>query len=182
MRLKRPSLPGLLLVAALGLPGHAKPMDFTRGNDVALQVVPLNDARAQLDSLLADAATQKVTAFEPYVKWMLLEPKEGEWDFTYYDMVTAACRKHGMQWVPFLIAGPAYATPQWFKEGPESVFARCLEEGVLFVPGALAYPSEPSAPATNHARLTYGVVGEDGIEEGIRRLSVALADCLHPVA
>lgn len=66
------------------------------------------------------------------------------------------------------------------RDGP--VFARCVEEGVLFVPGELAYPHEPGPPPTNHARLTYGVVSEDGIEEGIRRLSVALTDCLNPVA
>ena len=26
------------------------------------------------------------------MKWMLLEPKEGEWDFAYYDMVVAETR------------------------------------------------------------------------------------------
>lgn len=66
------------------------------------------------------------------------------------------------------------------RDGP--VFARCLDEGVLYVPGELAYPGEPGPTPTNHARLTYGVVSEDGIEEGIRRLSIALADCLNPVA
>jgi 2-aminoadipate transaminase len=60
-------------------------------------------------------------------------------------------------------------------------FARCVEEGVLVVPGALAYPGEPGPVPTNRARLSYGVAGEEGIAEGIRRLSLALAGCLHPV-
>ncbi len=66
------------------------------------------------------------------------------------------------------------------RDGP--VFRRCIDQGVLFVPGVLAYPDEPMAPPRNHARLTYGVVSEDGIEEGIRRLSIAMADCLDPVS
>src|SRR5208283_2858213 len=35
--------------------------------------------------------------------------------------------KHGLGWVPFLIAGPYYATPEWFMESGDSVFFRCLE-------------------------------------------------------
>lgn len=104
-------------------------MHFTRGNDVALQVKSPAEARTELSATLDDAAKIGVTAFEPYVKWMLLEPEEGKWDFTYYDMVVDECTKHGMKWTPFLIAGPAYATPKWFKDGKESVFARCLEHG-----------------------------------------------------
>jgi 2-aminoadipate transaminase len=61
-------------------------------------------------------------------------------------------------------------------------FDRCLTEGVLYVPGAFAYPDEPSLPPTNRARLTYGVTGEAELAEGIRRMAAALADCLIPVA
>jgi hypothetical protein len=141
------SLAALAVVAALACaarPADAKPMDFTRGNDVGLQVIPLAEARLQLDALLSDAATQKVTAFESYVKWMLLEPEQGRWDFTYYDMVAAESRKHGMKWTPFLIAGPAYATPQWFKESKESVFARCLEHGEDTRTQSIWNPSMPA--------------------------------------
>lgn len=60
-------------------------------------------------------------------------------------------------------------------------FARCLESGVLYVPGGLAYAPEPG-PVPNHdARLSYGVAGEEGIGEGIRRLAAALAGCLATV-
>lgn len=73
--------------------------------------------------------------------------------------------------------------PEGLDMGPEGpIFNRCIEEGVLYVPGALAFPKEPAAPPTNYARLSFGVAGADGIEEGIRRLSVALAGCLDPVA
>jgi len=120
----------VFLLLLLALPAAAqKPMHFTRGNDVALQVVPLEEAKKGLDEIMAGARVQRVTAFEPYVKWMLLEPEPGKWDFSYYDVVLEACRESGMKWVPFLIAGPAYATPAWFKDGPGSVFAKCLEHG-----------------------------------------------------
>ncbi len=33
----------------------------------------------------------------------------------------------GLKWVPFLIAGSAYATPLWFHRGPHSHVYRCLE-------------------------------------------------------
>src|SRR5262249_21707383 len=62
------------------------------------------------------------------------------------------------------------------RDGP--FFARCLEEGVLYVPGALAYGNEPVPAPTNHARLSFGVAGEEGIAEGIRRLARALVGCL----
>ncbi len=53
-------------------------------------------------------------------------------------------------------------------------FARCLEEGVLYVPGDYAYPKLPGPVPTNRARLSYGVAGEPAIAEGIHRLARAL--------
>jgi 2-aminoadipate transaminase len=61
-------------------------------------------------------------------------------------------------------------------------FPRCLEHGVLYVPGAFAFPAEPGPPASNTARLCYGVPGEAELIEGVRRLAVALTECLDPVA
>jgi 2-aminoadipate transaminase len=70
--------------------------------------------------------------------------------------------------------------PEGIDTGRDGAFfARCIEEGVLYVPGALAYPGEPGPVPACHARLSFGVAGEDGIAEGIRRLATALAGCLH---
>jgi 2-aminoadipate transaminase len=57
-----------------------------------------------------------------------------------------------------------------------ALFARCLERGVLYVPGRYAFADEPGPAPTNHARLTFGVTAEAGLAEGIRRLAAALAD------
>ena len=126
--------------------GPGKPMVITVGNDVGWQVTDPEAARAAFQKCgelrcgpeKMDAHWKKrgtlytehgVTAFEPYVKWMLLEPEEGVWDPAFYDAELAAFKEHGLKWVPFLIAGPAYATPPWFKESEESVFAVELRTG-----------------------------------------------------
>jgi len=128
----------------VGRPGD--PMVVTAGNDVGWQVVDPETARkAFLQSgelrrdpqAMRDYWAQKgalyaahgVTAFEPYVKWMLMEPKEGVWDPSFYDAELEVFKANGLRWVPFLIAGPAYATPPWFKESPESLFAVDLATG-----------------------------------------------------
>ncbi|GIW87315.1 MAG: aminotransferase [Isosphaeraceae bacterium] len=54
-------------------------------------------------------------------------------------------------------------------------FARCLEEGVLYVPGAYCFAGEPVAPPSHHARLTFGVTSPEGLREGVRRMAQALA-------
>jgi 2-aminoadipate transaminase len=57
-------------------------------------------------------------------------------------------------------------------------FDACIDEGVLYVPGAYAYPTEGVAPTRNQARLTFGVTPEPGLIEGVRRLASALAKLL----
>ncbi len=73
--------------------------------------------------------------------------------------------------------------PEGVDAGPEGAFfARCLEEGVLYVPGAFAFADGPEPAPTNHARLCYGTPAETDLSEGIRRLAAALQACLDPVA
>jgi 2-aminoadipate transaminase len=84
---------------------------------------------------------------------------------------------------------PAGGLFVWFS-GPEGVdlgpngpvWPRCQEHGVIYVPGQYAFASEPVPAALNHARLCFGVPDEEDLVEGVRRLAVALADCLDPVA
>jgi 2-aminoadipate transaminase len=61
-------------------------------------------------------------------------------------------------------------------------FRRCVENGVLYVPGSHAFADEPGPPPRNTARLCFGVPGEIDLEEGVRRLAATLAECLDPVA
>jgi 2-aminoadipate transaminase len=63
-----------------------------------------------------------------------------------------------------------------------AVLARCLEEGVLYIPGSFAFPDDSGPVPTNYARICFGVPSEADLIEGVRRLSAALAECMDPVA
>jgi 2-aminoadipate transaminase len=63
-----------------------------------------------------------------------------------------------------------------------ALFARCLQEGVIYVPGEYAFAREPGPVPKNHLRLTFGVTSEPDLVEGARRLGAALSACLQPVA
>ena len=84
------------------------------------------------DATPADAALFKalsVTSVESYVDWAGVEPEEDRWDWSKWDKQVATLKAAGLKWVPFLVAGPAYATPLWFQRGPHSHAYRCLEHG-----------------------------------------------------
>ncbi|MEI8287918.1 MAG: beta-galactosidase [Verrucomicrobiota bacterium] len=95
---------------------RAPGMELTFGNDAS-----------PTEAALYKALT--VTSVESYVDWAGVEPAEGRWDWSKWDQQTARLRRAGLKWVPFLIAGPAYATPLWFQNGPRSHDYRCLEHG-----------------------------------------------------
>jgi hypothetical protein len=78
------------------------PMVVTAGNDVGWQVTSIEEARTAFKELgQLRGSTEKMkahwekhgslyaahggTAFEPYVKWMLLEPEDGVWAPAFYD-------------------------------------------------------------------------------------------------
>jgi len=64
-------------------------------------------------------------------------------------------------------------------DGP--LFPRCVEQGVIYVPGEHAFAPEPGPVPTNHLRLTFGVPSESDLVEGARRLAFALSSCFHVV-
>lgn len=61
------------------------------------------------------------------------------------------------------------------------LFGRCVQEGVIHVPGEYAYADEPGPRPRNHLRLTFGLPSETDLVEGARRLGLALCGCLDPV-
>ncbi len=96
--------------------GRPPGMELTFGNDATPTDAPLYKALS-------------VTSVESYVAWAGVEPEEGKWDWSRWDKQVDVLQKNGLKWVPFLIAGPAYATPAWFRDGAESHVYRCLEHG-----------------------------------------------------
>ena len=73
--------------------------------------------------------------------------------------------------------------PEEIDTGPDgALFGRALAEGVLYVPGALAFAGAPGPAPKNHIRLCFGVPAAAELIEGARRLATALAECLDAVA
>lgn len=94
-----------------------KDMCYTFGNDADDSTAPLYRALG-------------VTSIESYVTWETVEGKaKGEWDWSRWDKQVQVLQDNGLQWVPFLILGPAYSTPNWFRASPEHVPCQCLEHG-----------------------------------------------------
>lgn len=58
-----------------------------------------------------------------------------------------------------------------------SLFNRCLDRGVIYVPGSFCYcPEEDFVVPRNHMRLSFGVPSVQDIREGIRRLAEAVSE------
>jgi 2-aminoadipate transaminase len=64
-----------------------------------------------------------------------------------------------------------------------AMFNRCVEEGVLYVPGAYCFqPDERGVIPTNHLRLSFGQVAPDQIVPGIERLADVVRSQLSVVS
>ncbi len=61
------------------------------------------------------------------------------------------------------------------------LFARCVDQGVIYVPGEHAFAPLPGPVPRNHLRLTFGVPTESELVEGARRLALAFSGCFHLV-
>jgi hypothetical protein len=79
------------------------------------------------DKIFEDCKKIGITSLQSYVLWSEIEKEKGKIDFSTYDVLVEKIKKHNLKWIPFLILGPNYATPEWFKSSKESVFAKCLE-------------------------------------------------------
>ncbi len=101
----------------------ASPLEVTIGMEKGFAARPGGAA------VLRRLVDMGATSVETYVRWIDFEPEQGRWDWSVFDADLEALRAHGLRWVPFLIAGPWYATPEWFRRSEQSVFARCLEHG-----------------------------------------------------
>ena len=72
-----------------------------------------------------------VTSVEQYVTWETCENAgEGQWDFSHWDREVEKIRAAGLKWLPFLIAGPAYSLPDWYRASRDFEGLRCLEHNI----------------------------------------------------
>jgi len=83
------------------------------------------------DEDLARLKKLGATSIEQYVTWQTIEDAgEGQWDFGVWDKSVEQIKRAGLKWVPFLIAGPAYALPKWYRESPAFEGLHCLEHNM----------------------------------------------------
>ncbi len=97
-----------------------------RGVELCLGVSPnLTDEQA------ARIRAMGFTSVEQYVTWETIENAgEGQLDFSAWDEQVAIMKRHGLRWVPFLIAGPAYSLPDWYRNSEEFRGLVCLEHRI----------------------------------------------------
>jgi hypothetical protein len=69
----------------------------------------------------------KATTTESYVKWIDIEHEPDQISFKNFDRALGYYKKYGVKWQPFLICGPWYSVPFWFKESDKSRLFKCLE-------------------------------------------------------
>ena len=92
-------------------------MFYTLGNDADETTAPLYKSLG-------------VTSIESYVTWETCERNgEGIWDWSQWDKQVRILKENGLKWVPFVILGPAYSTPDWFRASHYHYPCRCLEHG-----------------------------------------------------
>jgi hypothetical protein len=115
-----------LLVAWLGLIICASPL-VSQPMEITVCSVSHRDANA--DEKLDLLKQMGVTSIQTYIFWNKVETERGVMDWSEYDADAALFKRHGLKWVPFIIAGPWYVTPEFVRSDPEIVMLRCLEHG-----------------------------------------------------
>jgi len=123
-----------------------------------------------------------VTSWESYVRWSALEPEPGKWDFSVYDAEGELLHRAGLRWVPFFIMGPNYATPEWFKQGPQAGPARCLEHGQESAVQSIWNPALPAHVERVMAAFAEHYRGRGMIESVLLGISGDFGEAIYPVS
>ncbi|MBD3174541.1 MAG: family 14 glycosylhydrolase [Armatimonadia bacterium] len=89
--------------------------------------LPLHEAKLRPEPYRV-AGDLGITSLQSYVTWRSIEPQAGQVDFGVYDPVVGQIRAHDVQWLPFIILGPYYATPEWWRS-EHGVSCVSLERG-----------------------------------------------------
>ena len=69
------------------------------------------------------------TSVQTYVAWKDIEKVPGQYDWSVFDRNAELISQAGLKWVPFVITGPHYITPDYVRQDKSVVFAHCLKHG-----------------------------------------------------
>lgn len=99
-----------------------KPMEVTFGFDFSK-----SDRNADRAAKLCKQIG--VTGVEHYIHilWDVVEPKPDEFDWKNDDRRVKILKENGLGWEPFIILGPWYSMPEWFRKSEKNYPFVCLE-------------------------------------------------------
>jgi hypothetical protein len=117
----------LFLALVLATPNLALSQPASRPMEVTVCTISHTDKDA--DERLELFKQMGVTSIQTYIFWNKVENEPGKLDWSEYDADAALFKKHGIKWVPFIIASPWYVTPEFVRRDPQMVMLRCLEHG-----------------------------------------------------
>jgi len=105
-----------------------KPLELVMGSlEASVQTEDLPATLANLRNQLPLIRVLGFNGVESYVRWNEVERAQGVFDWSYYDAIVAEALKHGLQWLPLVVSGPAYTLPEWFHDSPDFLGFECLE-------------------------------------------------------
>lgn len=135
------------------------------------------------DEVLENASKTGITSLQSYVRWLDVEGKrEGEFDFSGYDVFVEKLKKYNLKWVPFLIAGPAYSTPKWFLNSQESVFYKCLEHQKETGNQSIWNPNLPKRIEKFLAKVAEHCQGKDVLESILLGIAGNWGEAIYPTS
>lgn len=150
LRLTRP----MQINCTVGIPDTGDPPSLVTALDNIREYAPL-------------ARLMGFTSTECFVRWNLIEPSPGQFDFTHYDTIVNALTARGLKWFPNLVVTSAFALPTWYLESKENVGFKCLEHG-----DENAVPSIWNAGNLRHVQRVLKAFGEHyepmGVLEAVR--------------
>lgn len=82
-----------------------------------------------LDEKLLALRRMGATSIQTYIYWSQVEKTPGKFDWSAYDAEVRMYQKAGLKWVPFVVFGPWYLTPEHVRQDPQITMYRCLEHG-----------------------------------------------------
>ena len=139
MKIPMPAIMKRWLIAiigavAIGVPAQSLSADPVEksGTPMAVTVcmgIGVSHGDKDIDERLEVLKRMGVTSIQTIVDWSKIEKTPGVLDWSDYDADVALFKQHGLKWVPFVIAGPWWMTPEFVRQDPQIVKLRCLEDG-----------------------------------------------------
>ncbi len=110
VHLKRP----IRINCTVGIPDVGNPPSLEQSLDNIREYAPL-------------AKVLGFTSVECFVRWDMIEPQQGQFDFSHYDRIVEAIRRYDLKWFPNLVITSAFALPTWYFDSSEYAPFVCLE-------------------------------------------------------